>query len=76
MKNAKIGFSRTLIFPYMDRIAFSFPRIWTDSPMMSKYGKIRIKICPYNVRENTDQRKPVFRHILHTSFLCRFFVPT
>ena len=35
------------IFSYIDRIVSVFFHIWTDSPILSKYKKIRIWFCPH-----------------------------
>ena len=32
---------------YVGRIVSVFSRIWTESLILSKYGKIRIRFCPY-----------------------------
>ena len=69
----KYGLSMIRIFPYMDRIVSVFSRIWTDSLILSKYGKI-YEYDSVHIRENTVQKKPIFWHILGTTFLCRSFI--
>ena len=41
-KMPKYGLSMIRIFPYMEGIVSVYSRIWTDSLILSKYGKIRI----------------------------------
>ena len=35
------------IFPYVGRIVSDFSCFWIEYPVLSKYGKIQIRFCPY-----------------------------
>ena len=50
----KSGLSLIRIFPYIDRIVFVFPRIWTESTI---YGKIRIRLYLYAGKYGPEKRR-------------------
>ena len=72
-KMPKYGLSMICVFPYMDGIVSVFSCVWTDSLILSKYGKI-YEYDSVHVLENMVQKKPIFWHILGTTLLCRSFV--
>ena len=51
----KYGLSLIRIFPYMNRIIFVFSRIWTELENLSKYGKMRIRFCPYTGKYGSEK---------------------
>ena len=72
VKMPKYGLSLIHHFPCMDKIIFVFSRIWTDSPILSKYGKIWIWFYPYTGKYRSE--KVCILTFLCTVFLCQIFI--